>query len=216
MRRKAAHRTVRRMPPSRRAAEAQSVKLVFASDKTLTGANGDTVKEIFKSRLDALGYKDYTLTVADDGSTITVEFPGLRAGLPSRRLSRAAGGLFRVRRGRQGMADERGSQAGHEHQGRKDGTGCVVLTLTTRGRQSLKEATAAIADRDSDKKLYIKMDGQTIASPTISSKIDSSSVNIENNFTEQVAENYALLLNAGALPVTLTVSSAPAGKRHAA
>lgn len=60
------------------------------------------------------------------------------------------------------------------------------------------------------------MDGQTIASPTISSKIDSSSVNIENNFTEQVAENYALLLNAGALPVTLTVSSAPAGKRHAA
>lgn len=33
------------------AAEAQSVKLVFASDKTLTGANGDTVKEIFKSRL---------------------------------------------------------------------------------------------------------------------------------------------------------------------
>ena len=57
------------------AAEAQSVKLVFASDKTLTGANGDTVKEIFKSRLDALGYKDYTLTVADDGSTITVEFP---------------------------------------------------------------------------------------------------------------------------------------------
>lgn len=84
--------------------------------------------------------------------------------------------------------------------GSKDGTGCVVLTLTTRGRQSLKEATAAIADRDSDKKLYIKMDGQTIASPTISSKIDSSSVNIENNFTEQVAENYALLLNAGVLP----------------
>ena len=45
------------------AAEAQSLKLVFASDKTLTGANGDTVKEIFKSRLDALGYKDYTLTL---------------------------------------------------------------------------------------------------------------------------------------------------------
>ncbi|MFQ9128214.1 MAG: hypothetical protein ACLR4Z_17220 [Butyricicoccaceae bacterium] len=57
------------------AAEARSVKLVFASDKTLTGANGDTVKEIFRSRLDALGCKDYTLTVADDGSTITVEFP---------------------------------------------------------------------------------------------------------------------------------------------
>ena len=49
------------------AAEARSVKLVFASDKTLTGANGDTVKEIFRSRLDALGCKDYTLTVADDG-----------------------------------------------------------------------------------------------------------------------------------------------------
>ena len=57
------------------AAEARSVKLVFASDKTLTGANGDTVKEIFRSRLDALGCKDYTLTVADDGSAITVEFP---------------------------------------------------------------------------------------------------------------------------------------------
>lgn len=109
------------------------------------------------------------------------------------------------------MADERGYQAGHEYQGQQ-------------GRHRLRRADAddqgppepqggdpaAIADRDSDKKLYIKMDGQTIASPTISSKIDSSSVNIENNFTEQVAENYAILLNAGALPVTLTVSSAPA------
>ena len=76
------------------AAEARSVKLVFASDKTLTGVNGDTVKEIFRSRLDALGCKDYTLTVADDGSAITVEFPGLRAGLPSRRVSRAAGSHF--------------------------------------------------------------------------------------------------------------------------
>ena len=47
------------------AAEARSVK-------TLTGVNGDTVKEIFRSRLDALGCKDYTLTVADDGSAITV------------------------------------------------------------------------------------------------------------------------------------------------
>ena len=101
------------------AAEAQSVKLVFASDKTLTGANGDTVKEIFKSRLDALGYKDYTLTVADDGSTITVELPA------SVQVSHLADYLvqpaafFRVRRGRQGMADERGSQAGHEHQGQQ-------------------------------------------------------------------------------------------------
>lgn len=192
------------------AAEARSVKLVFASDKTLTGANGDTVKEIFRSRLDALGCKDYTLTVADDGSTITVEFPA------SAQVSHLAEYLVQPAAfsasdadGKVWLTNEDIKQV-TSTKGSKDGTGCVVLTLTTRGRQSLKEATAAIADRDSDKKLYIKMDGQTIASPTISSKIDSSSVNIENNFTEQVAENYALLLNAGALPVTLTVSSAPA------
>ena len=192
------------------AAEARSVKLVFASDKTLTGANGDTVKEIFRSRLDALGCKDYTLTVADDGSAITVEFPA------SAQVSHLAEYLVQPAAfsasdadGKVWLTNEDIKQV-TSTKGSKDGTGCVVLTLTTRGRQSLKEATAAIADRDSDKKLYIKMDGQTIASPTISSKIDSSSVNIENNFTEQVAENYALLLNAGALPVTLTVSSAPA------
>ena len=192
------------------AAEAQSVKLVFASDKTLTGANGDTVKEIFKSRLDALGYKDYTLTVADDGSTITVEFPAsVQVSHLADYLVQPAAFSASDADGKVWLTNEDLKQV-TSTRGSKDGTGCVVLTLTTRGRQSLKEATAAIADRDSDKKLYIKMDGQTIASPTISSKIDSSSVNIENNFTEQVAENYALLLNAGALPVTLTVSSAPA------
>lgn len=192
-------------------AEAQSVKLVFASDKTLTGANGDVVKDIFKSRLDALGYKDYTLTVADDGSTITVEFPA------STQISSLADYLVQPAAfsasdadGKVWLTNEDLKQV-TSTKGSKDSTGCVVLTLTTKGRQSLKEATTAIADRDSDNKLYIKMDGQTIASPTISSKIDSSSVNIENNFTEQVAENYALLLNAGALPVTLTVSSALAG-----
>ena len=192
------------------AAEAQSLKLVFASDKTLTGANGDTVKEIFKSRLDALGYKDYTLTVADDGSTITVEFPAsVQVSHLADYLVQPAAFSASDADGKVWLTNEDLKQV-TSTRGSKDGTGCVVLTLTTRGRQSLKEATAAIADRDSDKKLYIKMDGQTIASPTISSKIDSSSVNIENNFTEQVAENYALLLNAGALPVTLTVSSAPA------
>ena len=192
------------------AAEAQSVKLVFASDKTLTGANGDTVKEIFKSRLDALGYKDYTLTVADDGSTITVEFPAsVQVSHLADYLVQPAAFSASDADGKVWLTNEDLKQV-TSTKGSKDGTGCVVLTLTTRGRQSLKEATAAIADRDSDKKLYIKMDGQTIASPTISSKIDSSSVNIENNFTEQVAENYALLLNAGVLPVTLTVSSAPA------
>ena len=192
------------------AAEAQSLKLVFASDKTLIGANGDTVKEIFKSRLDALGYKDYTLTVADDGSTITVEFPAsVQVSHLAEYLVQPAAFSASDADGKVWLTNEDLKQV-TSTKGSKDGTGCVVLTLTTRGRQSLKEATAAIADRDSDKKLYIKMDGQTIASPTISSKIDSSSVNIENNFTEQVAENYALLLNAGALPVTLTVSSAPA------
>ena len=135
------------------AAEAQSVKLVFASDKTLTGANGDTVKEIFKSRLDALGYKDYTLTVADDGSTITVEFPAsVQVSHLADYLVQPAAFSASDADGKVWLTNEDLKQV-TSTRGSKDGTGYVVLTLTTRGRQSLKEATAAIADRDSDKKL---------------------------------------------------------------
>ena len=186
----------------------QTVKLVFKADTPLTGANGDMVTEILKNRLAALGYKDYTVTVSEDGTGITAAFPQSTqvSGLADYLVQPAA---FTVSDadGKVWLTNEDLKQV-TSSKGSKDSTGCIVMTLTTKGRQSLREATTDIASRDSDRKLYIKVD--TIASPTISGKIDSSSVNIENNFTEQVAENYALLLNAGALPVTLTVSSAPA------
>ena len=81
----------------------QTVKLVFKADTPLTGANGDMVTEILKNRLAALGYKDYTVTVSEDGTGITAAFPHSTqvCGLP-----RAAGGLHRVRCGRQGLADQ--------------------------------------------------------------------------------------------------------------
>ena len=188
----------------------QTVKLVFKADTPLTGANGDIVTEILKNRLAALGYKDYTVTVSEDGTGITAAFPqstqvsGLADYLVQPAVftaSDADGKVWLTNEDLKQVTSSKGS---------KDSTGCIVMTLTTKGRQSLREATTDIASRDSDRKLYIKVDGKTIASPTISGKIDSSSVNIENNFTEGEASNYALLLNAGALPVTLTVSSAPA------
>lgn len=193
------------------AEQQQSIKLVFTADQTLTGANGDVVSEILKSRLKALGYQNYTVTVAADGSSVTAEFPYSTqvSGLADYLVQPAAFTATDAD-GKVWLTNEDLKQV-TSSKGSKDNTGCVVLTLTTKGRQSLREATTAIASRDSDRKLYIKIDDKTIASPTISSKIDSSSVNIENNFTENVAENYALLLNAGALPVKLTVSEAPAG-----
>ena len=188
----------------------QTVKLVFKADTPLTGANGDMVTEILKNRLAALGYKDYTVTVSEDGTGITAAFPHSTqvSGLADYLVQPAAFTASDAD-GKVWLTNEDLKQV-TSSKGSKDSTGCIVMTLTTKGRQSLREATTDIASRDSDRKLYIKVDGKTIASPTISGKIDSSSVNIENNFTEQVAENYALLLNAGALPVTLTVSSAPA------
>ena len=70
----------------------QTVKLVFKADTPLTGANGDMVTEILKNRLAALGYKDYTVTVSEDGtlplrSRIRRRFPALRTTSCSRRPS---------------------------------------------------------------------------------------------------------------------------------
>ena len=165
----------------------QTVKLVFKADTPLTGANGDMVTEILKNRLAALGYKDYTVTVSEDGTGITVAFPHSTqvSGLADYLVQPAAFTASDAD-GKVWLTNEDLKQV-TSSKGSKDSTGCIVLTLTTKGRQSLREATTDIASRDSDRKLYIKVDGKTIAFPTISGKIDSSSVNIENNFTEQIA-----------------------------
>ena len=156
-------------------------QLVFASDKTLTGANGDTVKEIFKSRLDALGYKDYTLTVADDGSTITVEFPA------SVQVSHLADYLvqpavFRVRRGRQVWLTNEDLKQVTSTRGSKDGTGCVVLTLTTRAARASRRRPPRSRTATATKSCISKWTDRPSPLRPFSSKIDSSSVNIENNF----------------------------------
>lgn len=121
----------------------QTVKLVFKADTPLTGANGDMVTEILKNRLAALGYKDYTVTVSEDGTGITVAFPhstqvsGLADYLVQPAVftaSDADGKVWLTNEDLKQVTSSKGS---------KDSTGCIVLTLTTKGRQSLREATTA-------------------------------------------------------------------------
>ena len=111
----------------------QTVKLVFKADTPLTGANGDMVTEILKNRLAALGYKDYTVTVSEDGTGITAAFPQSTqvSGLADYLVQPAAFTASDAD-GKVWLTNEDLKQV-TSSKGSKDSTGCIVLTLTTKG-----------------------------------------------------------------------------------
>ena len=84
----------------------------------------------------------------------------------------------------------------------------VSLELNADAVDKFSEATEKIAGYTSgNKTLAIKLDGNTVTSPTVSEKLTTDSVVITGSFDKETAEYYAGVINAGALPFALNVES---------
>lgn len=82
----------------------------------------------------------------------------------------------------------------------------VSLSLNDDAVTKFSEATAAIAGYSSEKTISIKLDGETVTSPSVSQKLNTSDVVITGQFDEKTANYYASVINAGALPFGLNVA----------
>lgn len=83
------------------------------------------------------------------------------------------------------------------------GTPQVALSFTSQGAKKFLDIT----DRIVGKRLAIVLDNQLIEAPTVNPGINSGNVVISGGFTTDTATQLSTELNAGALPVSLTVLS---------
>jgi preprotein translocase subunit SecD len=77
----------------------------------------------------------------------------------------------------------------------------VNLEFNDAGTKLFAEATAA----NVGKPLYIVIDNQVISAPTVSMAIPSGKAEISGSFTAAEAQNLAVLLRSGALPVSFSI-----------
>lgn len=86
----------------------------------------------------------------------------------------------------------------------------VNFELDKAGSQAFGDLTtklAALPQSDPQKRIAIVVDRQVISAPAVQSPITGGSGQISGGFTEQEAKDLATVLNAGALPVDLSVQS---------
>ncbi|MDD4626800.1 MAG: protein translocase subunit SecD [Syntrophomonas sp.] len=91
-----------------------------------------------------------------------------------------------------------------EAQARASGEGQgfeVAIDFDKEGAKLFADATTA----NIDKPLMIVIDGKVISAPTVSGPITDGSARITGNFTAKEAENLAVLLRSGALPVSFKI-----------
>ena len=84
----------------------------------------------------------------------------------------------------------------------------VDFTLDGPGTESFKNATSdAVTKTSPQNQIAIVVDRQVISAPVVQNPITTGSGQISGGFTEQEAKDLATQLNAGALPVDLSVQS---------
>lgn len=82
-----------------------------------------------------------------------------------------------------------------------DDTPIITLTLDAAGRKSMAEMTA----RNIGRAFAIVIDRQVISAPVLNEAIDADELQISGGFDLEAANNLAVVLRSGALPLPLTV-----------
>ncbi len=83
----------------------------------------------------------------------------------------------------------------------------ISLSLTQKGREAFKEATAKAAQRPAGENVIaITLDGSVISFPSVNTTIDSDTCVITGGFVKESAEELEALLNSAAFPFELTAS----------
>lgn len=199
-----------------------------AGDVDATDEQLDSVKEVMKVRLAALGITDSSVYVDSNNDRVIVRFPwqSSESDFDPEAAVKELGGtaMLTFREGTETTVDENGdtvpagelilngedvasATAGYQND---ETTGeieyVVQLKLNTEGTQKFADATGRLAENKGT--ISIWMDDNMLTAPTVQSHITTGEAVISGSFeTYEDAKTLADRINSGALPFSLTTSS---------
>ena len=183
--------------------------------KEITADDLEKSKAVIEKRLEAKNIYDYIIRVYSNTNQINVEIPTDTSDTSVDPLA-AIEGLDRTAVVEFRDSDNNVLLKGDDIQSAKysedavDSTGIgtphVVLNFSDEGKQKFAEATEKMVG----KAMPIYLDEECITSPTVNSKIDSSTAIItvgNGTYAEkkEIAEEYAMLIDSGSLPFNLNI-----------
>lgn len=194
-----------------------------ASDEQANAAEG--VVQVIDKRINALGVAESSVQKTRDNSRVIVELPGVKDINEAIKLIGQTAQL-EFREVIDGKSYQDGKIISENYDDWKDTglTGAqfqkaevqfqqsqstvvpkpeIGITFKPEGRKLFAEITG----RNVNKPLGIFLDKTLLSAPTVNEKIDSESAVITGNFDLQAAKNLEIQLNAGALPVPITLIS---------
>ncbi|MCX5780685.1 MAG: protein translocase subunit SecD [Firmicutes bacterium] len=163
----------------------------------------DTIQKaigVLRNRIDSLGVKE-PIIYAQGTDRIVIEIAGVDDPEQAVNIIKNTAQLeFRDQSGKIWVTgkDLKDAQAAPGTNGKG---ASVNLEFNDVGTKLFAEATAA----NVGKPLYIVIDNQVISAPTVSTAIPSGKAEISGSFTAEEAQNLAVLLRSGALPVSFSI-----------
>ena len=204
--------------------------LVYQTDLSKVSAEGAAdaatgVVEVIRRRIDALGVTEPTIQKTRDNSRVIVELPGVKDVNEAIKLIGETAQL-EFREGVEGKSIEGDNFKSEKYEDWKetsltganfqkaevqfDQSNSAIVPRPQIGIQFDEEGRklfAEVTGRNVNKPLAIFLDKELLSAPTVQSKIDSDSAIITGNFDLPAAKQLAIQLNAGALPVPITLVS---------
>jgi preprotein translocase subunit SecD len=151
---------------------------------------------IMRNRLDSQGFTEATISHQGD-TRIRVEIPGVSD--PDQVFTLIGKPAKLEFFGPDGTLVMTGDRIVKASAGTQGGQIVVNFTLNAQGTKEFSDATAKYLNQ----RIAIKLDGVEISSPNVNSVIPGGSGYIEGSFTQGEAQQLALQLQSGALPVEL-------------
>ena len=176
-----------------------------SSDKSDNVVND--AMNILRTRLDKKGYTEAVISV-QDGNKIRVEIPQVDDADEVLSVIGQTGELtFEDKAGKIWLNGEEHIKGAYVATNRENGEYVVVLQFNAKGQSKFAEATKAVlGSSDSDKKIYIKLGGETVSSPTVNETINSSTAQITGYKNYEDAQSIAAVIDSGRLPISYEVS----------
>lgn len=167
----------------------------------------DDAMNILRTRLDKKGYTEAVISV-QDGNKIRVEIPQVDDADAVLSVIGQTGELtFEDNAGKIWLNGEEHIKGAYAAQDTQNGGYVVVLQFNAKGQSKFAEATKAVlASSDKDKKIYIKLGGETVSSPTVNETINSSTAQITGYKNYEEAQSIAAVIDSGRLPISYEVS----------